>query len=73
MAKFSDLIGKVLTSWLNPIRRIFVEFLLTLVLIGMVVYLLPYIIAAVFATIGIIGGLIALSAVTIQALFNKRS
>lgn len=49
------------------------EFLLTLVLIGMVVFLLPYIIAAVFATIGIIGGLIALSAVTIQALFNKRS
>jgi hypothetical protein len=47
------------------------ELLIILVLIGMVVYLLPYIIAGVFIAIGIVGGLLALIAIGIGKLLSR--
>lgn len=48
------------------------ELLIILVLIGMVMYLLPYIIAAAMVAIGIVGGLLALIFVGISSLFKSR-
>ena len=47
------------------------EILIILVLIGMVVYLLPYIIAGAFIVIGVIGGLLALIAMGIGKLLGR--
>ena len=48
------------------------ELLIMLVLIGMVIYLLPYIIAGAFMLIGITGGLLAFLFMGIRALFKSR-
>lgn len=48
------------------------ELLITLVLIGMVIYLLPYIIAGAMMLIGITGGLLALIFVGIRSFFKSR-
>jgi len=47
------------------------ELLIILVLIGMVVYLLPYIIAGAMIAIGIVGGLLALIFVGVSKLFGR--
>jgi trimethylamine:corrinoid methyltransferase-like protein len=48
-----------------------VELLITLVLIGMVIYLLPYIIAGAMLLIGLTGGLLALIYVGVRSLFTR--
>lgn len=48
------------------------ELLIILVLIGAVVYLLPYIIAGAFIGIALIGGFLAFLVLGIRALFKSR-
>lgn len=48
------------------------EFLITLVLIGMLLFFLPYIIAGAMMAVGILGGILAFVMILLQKLFGRR-